>query len=100
MFLYENIELLPYEDMGDSVCFEFVKGTRIDADIDYVNEPVEIIVEKIKNVLHKIENYHQKYVEDFELSDGFENMFPGCNPGKVKAVKKSIDIFTAFFLPP
>lgn len=87
--LYENIDLLPFEDLGDRVRFAFVEGTKIDSHIDYANDSVEVIVEKVKEVLKKIQCYRQEYVVDFEMTDGFRKMFPGCVPDKGKAIKKA-----------
>lgn len=73
--LYENIKPISFEVSGNDIIFEFVKGSAVLEHIDAATEEMDSIVEKLKNGLDVIYNYKKKYIQKFELTDEFANVF-------------------------
>lgn len=82
---YKNIKPVPCEACGEGIKFPFVEGKTFMSDIDFQNDNIDIIKEKITDDLKEILNINQSYEKNFEISDEFKSIFPGCNPKAEKA---------------
>ena len=58
---YKDIKPVPYEACEEGIAFPFVEGKTFMSDIDFENDDINIIKEKIANDLKEILNINQIY---------------------------------------
>ena len=86
---YKDIKPVPYEACEEGIAFPFVEGKTFMSDIDFENDDINLIKEKIANDLKEILNINQIYEKDFEITSEFKSIFPGCNPKEEKAYSRA-----------
>lgn len=83
--LYSNIEIIENEYKLDFVVFPFVKGKSLLNGINFEDDAIEEIVEKLKAILFRVNSYNPEYVSEFEMTESFAKLFTGCEPQQEKA---------------
>ena len=86
---YKDIKPVPYETCEEGIVFPFVEGKTFMSDIDFENDDINIIKEKITNGLKEILNINHIYEKNFEITSEFKSIFPGCNPKEEKAYSRA-----------
>ncbi len=82
---YESIELLPYEVYEAGLKFEYLDGHSLLDGIDFDAGDLDGVTENINKALDIVLGVRDEYIRDFQMSDDFAKVFPGCDPGVVRA---------------
>lgn len=83
--LYSQIKVVSNKSSQNALVFPFITGKSLLDNVDFANDSLEEIVEKVKNVLIKVNTYNPEYMCDFEMTDAFATLFENCNPKDEKA---------------
>lgn len=94
--LYENIKIVDCQKQGEEIVFPFVEGKHLLEEIDLANGKVDDIVEQIKAGFEKISSYKENMLCSFEMTDGFAEVFPGCEPKETEQAIKIANIDSLF----
>ena len=86
---YNDIKLVSCDASDKSMEFSFINGKSLMSDIDFLNDDVKTLVEKISYILDIILDVKDEYKKQFEISDRFKEMFPDCEPQKEDAFRKA-----------
>ncbi len=78
--MYNDIEVIPYNETEDGLCFDFIKGKDMLCDIDFVHDDMDKIIKTISEKIETILDINDDLKKKFELSKEFKEMFPGCYP--------------------
>ena len=77
---YKGIRVIPSSSYRDGLAFVFLKGKPITEGIDFVKDDIDDIVSKVQKHLDKILDVKDEFRTDFEMTEEFEEYFPGCDP--------------------
>ena len=73
--LYKDIKSVQGEIRDNRISYPYVKGRPLGSEIDYDNDPLEKILDKLNKAAGLIQNYNEKCISDFELTKEFSEMF-------------------------
>lgn len=77
---YKGIRVIPSSSYRDGLAFVFLKGKPITEGIDFAKDDIDDIVSKVQKLLDKILDVKDEFCTDFEMTEEFEEYFPGCDP--------------------
>ena len=72
---YRLVQILPGEKHGNNLIYPFVEGSELLSDIDFANDELSVIVEKVKKDIAPIFDFQPECVGEFTLTKGFEEVF-------------------------
>ena len=64
--LYKNIKVLPYTEEKDGLRFEFLQGRSLERRIDFVHDELDVVVQKVAEILQVISEYRPDCLTKFE----------------------------------
>ena len=73
--LYTNTKILLGEKREKSIVYPFLEGKSLLSDVDVEHTSFQDIVQKLKKVLDKINQYNSSYVKEFEMTLEFAAFF-------------------------
>ena len=78
--LYRDIQLVECQSMEDGIAFPFIKGRHFMEDVNFVDGSLEEIIVNLKEGLTRITSYQEDMLCKFEMTEGFAEVFEGCEP--------------------
>lgn len=87
--LYTQIKLIPNEYDQKVLSFPYITGKSLMNDIDFQNDSLDVIIQKIKMILYVITSYNEEFLCDFEMTDEFAEFFKDCVPKDEESTKVS-----------
>lgn len=87
--MYCNISPVDCVQEKNGVKFEYINGNRIDDGIDYYNDEISILVDKVKQLIDKIFDLKAEYHIPFERTSEFVEVFGEVDLSRVESLATS-----------
>lgn len=73
--IYKDMDIVSCEIKDDTVVFPFVKGESLLRNINFKEDSIDDIVEKVQSALKKTSQYKEECYSVFEMTDAFRQVF-------------------------